>query len=338
MTEQNRVIYDWLTFTTKIHSLSDVISLLGLTDVHFENMRGRYCYQDRINYGGINIMYNGREDMGICVEMSGQGCRDFETYGNGDYKSIFDMIIDNWDKDPEKRQANISRLDVAYDDFIGLLDLNYLMLAAQRGEYVSRCNDIEVIYSNKGCSVCHGSRLQSNVYVRIYDKKMERKRDDIAHWVRCELKLKDDTARGFIKLSDDIRKNYFDVLNNYLRYVVPSDNVTNKSMLLTSPEWLQFIESWETVSIFDKPGTSYNLSNLDGYINNQLSGALTTYIDVVGVTSFLKNLSESRQGKKLNPKYQQIQKQFESSSDGILQYLKEHGAYETKGNTYGIHK
>lgn len=324
--EQNKVIYDWLTFTTRIHSLTDVIELLGLIDIKFENMRGRYCYQDRLNFGGINIMYNGREDMGICVEFSGQGCREFETYGNGDYQAIFDLINEHWDKDSEKREMNISRLDVAYDDFVGLLDLNYLMTAAQKGEYVSRCKDIEVIYSNKGCSVFHGSRLQSSVYIRIYDKKMERKRDDLEHWVRCEIKLKDDTARGFIKLSNDIRKNYFDVLNNYLRYVVPTDNTTNKSMLMTSPEWLRFIESWETVSIFDKPGAVYNISKLDGYINNQLSGALTTYIDVVGVTTFVKNLRESRAGKKLNPKYQQIQKQYEANSDGILEFLKERNA------------
>lgn len=153
---ENRVLYDWLTFTTKIHSLPDVIDMLGLQSVKFQQMKGRYCYQDRLNYDGINIMYNGREEMGICVEFSGQGCRDFETYGNGDYEGIFDFIIQNWNKNPEKRDMNITHLDVAYDDFVGLLDLNYLMFAAQKGEYVSRCKDIEVIYSNKGCSVCHG--------------------------------------------------------------------------------------------------------------------------------------------------------------------------------------
>lgn len=323
--EQNRVLYDWLTFTTKIHSLSNVLELLGLENVKFQDMKGRYCYQDRLNFGGINIMYNGREGMGICVELSGQGCRDFETYGNGDYKSIFELIIDNYSDDPEKRGMNITRLDVAYDDYIGLLDLNYLMYSAQKGHYVSRCKDIEVIYSNKGCSVCHGSRLQSSVYIRIYDKKLERGRDDLDHWVRCEMKLKDDCARGFIKLSGDIRKNYFDVLNNYLRYVIPSNNTSNNRMLETSPEWLQFIESWETVSIFDKPGVNYNFSNLFGYVNNQLSGAIATYIDVVGVTQFMQNIDRIQKEKPLNPKYERIKAQNESSSDSILNFLQERG-------------
>lgn len=155
---------------------------------------------------------------------------------------------------------------------------------------------------------------------------MERGRDDLDHWVRCEMKLKDDSARGFIKLPNDIRKNYFDVLNNYLRYVIPSDTESNKSRLPTSPEWLRFIESWETVSIFDKPGVNYNFSNLFGYVNNQLSGAIATYIDVLGVTQFMQNINRAQKEKPLNPKYERIRAQNESSSDGILNFLQERGA------------
>ena len=327
MEMQNKVIYDWLSFTTKIHSLDGIIAFLGLVDIHFEEARGRYCYNDRLCYDGINIMYNGRDDMGICVEFSGQGCRNFETFGTGDYQSIFDLISENWSPDKDKRQMNITRLDVAYDDLIGVLDLNYLMMAAQKGEYVSRCEDIEVIFSNKGCSVCHGSRLSSNVYIRIYDKKLERNRTDLAHWIRCEIKLKDDCARGFIGLGGDIRKNYFDVLNNYLRYITPSDD-TNKRRVPTSVQWLNFIESWDSVSIFDKPGTSYNISNLCGYITSQLSGAISTYINVVGLETFCKDIVSSQREKqhKLNPKYQHILQTNSKSNDSILEFLRERGA------------
>lgn len=331
---ENRVLYDWLTFTTKIHSLPDVIDLLGLQKINFQQMRGRYCYQDRLNYDGINIMYNGREEMGICVELSGQGCRDFETYGNGDYKGIFELISSNWNENSEKKDMSITRLDVAYDDYIGLLDLNYLMSAVRKGEYVSRLKRAGVNWDNTdGCTVYHGSKHQSEFYIRIYDKLIEqtviKKRDidkSIKHWVRCEIQMRDDCARGFIKLSNDIRKNYFDVLNNYLRYVVPSDNSSNKRMVATSPEWLSFIESWESVSVFDKPGVNYNFSNLFGYVNNQLSGAIATYIDVLGVTQFMQNINRAQKEKPLNPKYERIRAQNESSSDGILNFLHERGA------------
>lgn len=331
----NKVIYDWLTFTTKKHSLSGIVSFLGLDGIKFENLKGRYCYQDRLYYDGINILYNGRENMGICVEMSGQGCRAFETYGNGNYKAVFDFIKENYNADPDKRFANITRLDVAYDDFEGILDLKYLMMAAQKGEYVSRLKDIEVIYSNKGCSVCHGSRHYSNFYVRIYDKKMERGRDDLDHWVRCEIKLKDDIAFGFIKLDGDIRENYFDVLNNYLRYILPTED-SNKRRASVSPEWLNFVESWDNVSVFDKPGTEYNMSNLYGYVVNQLACAIKTCIDVIGVDDFLKDIYDVASQSSLNPKYQKIASEYSEHENSVLNYLKEHLQNETEGDPRGV--
>lgn len=330
----NKVIYDWLTFTTKKHDLSGVVDFLGLNGVQFENLRGRYCYNDRLSYDGINILYNGRENMGICVEMSGQGCRAFETYGNGDYQAIFNFIHKSYSADPERRLANITRLDVAYDDFSGVLDLGYYMENAQKGNYVSRLKDIEVIYSNKGCSVCHGSRTQSNFFIRMYDKKAERGRDDLEHWVRCEIKMKDDIALGFIRLGGDIRKNYFDVLNNYLRYIIPSDD-SNKRRASASSEWLKFIESWETVSVFDKPGVQYNFSNLYGYVMNQLSGAIKTCVDYLGVDEFLRDINDRVSETKLNPKYKKILAECQEHENNILNYLREH-ENETKGNTRGI--
>ena len=74
--------------------------------------------------------------------MSGSGCRSWETYGSGDYDGVFSEILQNI----ETKGMNITRLDVAYDDFDGVLDLLYLMQAAQHGDYASRLQDIEVIF------------------------------------------------------------------------------------------------------------------------------------------------------------------------------------------------
>lgn len=324
----NRIMYDWLTFTSKIHSVPDLVQLLGLSDVPFENAKGRYCYADRLTYDGINIYFNGADDMGICVELSGQGCRNFETFGNGDYNSIFRLINENYDIKSDNRKMNITRLDVAYDDFMGLLDLDYLMKSVQLGDYVSRLKRAGCHWDNQqGCTVYHGSERQSSVYVRIYDKlveqvKIRNKNIDpaIKHWVRCEIQMKDICAKGFISLGGDIRKNYFEVLNNYLRYVISSDD-SNKRRLGISPQWLNFIESWESVSIFDKPGMQYNVLNLDNYVTNQLSGAIITYASTVGIDTFLQNIVDARKGKKLNPKYEKILKETQSSTDSILEYL-----------------
>ena len=335
----NRVIFDYLTFTSKIHDVYGIIDFLGFSVDMFQVLegKGRYFYKNRLVYNNfINIYYDGlSEDMGVCVEMSGEGCRTFETSGNGDYQKIFDMINENWDENAEKRQANITRLDIAYDDFSGILDLNYFVSAAQQKNFVCRSEDWNASIGNKGCTVEHGNNRQSNVYIRIYDKLTEqtkvRKREidpSITHWVRCEIQLRNECARGFIKHfsgngGNDVRKMYFDVLNNYLRYIVPSDD-SNKRRAPCSLEWLQFIESWETQSIFDRPGTSYNLSRLDSYVFNQVGGAVSTMMDVMGVESFIKELYDRQKEKILNPKYREIKLQSDNS-EGILEYLREHG-------------
>ncbi len=324
--EQNKIIYDWVTFTTRIHSVDNIIDMLGLGDVTFMALdRGMNGYPCCIHYGGISICYGGREDMGICCCMSGQGCRSFETYGNGDYNSLFDTIIDNYSEDSAKRQMNLTRLDIAYDDFNGLLDIDTIAIETLKQNYVSRAEKWSVTNSSEGCSVGIGS-MRSDIYIRIYDKKAERKRDDLAHWVRCEIQLRGVNAIGFAKLGGDICKNYFGVLNNYLRFVTPSETDSNKRRWHTAEWWLKFLESYDSVSIFARPGVDYNIMKLDRYVFGQCAGAVKTMIDIIGVNKFFRELRKSFKGRELNPKYKDLKNQMGTSSDGILEYLAERGA------------
>lgn len=317
----NYIIYDWITFTSKIHSQLSIVEFLGLQDLKFENLKGFYGYRDRLYFDGISIHYNGREDMGICVEMSGKGCRAWEKYGNSDYDGLFSEILENYSEDAEKRTMNITRLDIAYDDFDGVLDLPLLCQETQLKNFVSRFKDWQVIFGNKGIAVNHGSK-SSNVYVRIYDKRLEQNAENLVeHWVRCEIQIRKECALGFIKLKDTVENKYFMVLNNYLRYIIPTDNQSNSSVLDTAPYWLNFIRSAESRSIFHKPADNYSFDKLYGFVNNQLSGAISTYIDVVGVEQFLIDINNSRKGKKLNSKYKSIKDRYEANNNAILDFL-----------------
>ena len=53
----NKICYDFLTFTSKIHSTTSIIQLLGLEDVTFETLKGFYGYRDRLYFDGISIHY-----------------------------------------------------------------------------------------------------------------------------------------------------------------------------------------------------------------------------------------------------------------------------------------
>lgn len=322
---QNYIIYDWISFTSKIHSHTGIIDYLGLSDVKWESLKGFYGYRDRLYFEGISIHYNGRDDMGVCVEMSGHGCRAWEKYGTSDYNGLFAEILDNYSDDSNKRQMNITRVDIAYDDFTGVLDLDLLCRETLAHNFVSRFKDWEVISGNKGIAVNHGSK-KSNVYIRIYDKRLEQKVEDILdHWVRCELQIRKECALGFIMLHDSIQHKYYSVLNNYLRYVDPSENTSNISMLHTAQYWLDFIESVEPSSIFHKPADNYDFTKLYSFVNNQLSGAISTYIDIVGVPQFLTDINNSRKGKKLNQKYVSLKNEYDAHGNNILDFLKERG-------------
>ena len=48
------------------------MELLGLQDMTWELMKGGNGYRDRLYWGGISILYNGREDMGVFLDMSSQ--------------------------------------------------------------------------------------------------------------------------------------------------------------------------------------------------------------------------------------------------------------------------
>ena len=89
----NLVLIDWLSFTSQIHSPQDLISILGMDAASWTPGRGAYGYKDRLYYNCCSIHYNGGPDMGVWVELSGQGCRCFEDIGHGDYTMLFDLCV-----------------------------------------------------------------------------------------------------------------------------------------------------------------------------------------------------------------------------------------------------
>ena len=88
----NRIIYDYVTFSSQIHSTENLIDILGLGGVAFDVTNGYYGYRSRLFFCGISIHYDGAPGMGVCVEMSGKGCRTFEEFGSGNYDVIFALV------------------------------------------------------------------------------------------------------------------------------------------------------------------------------------------------------------------------------------------------------
>lgn len=303
---ENKILIDWLTVTSKTFNVDDFKRLLGLENVPWQSMKGYYGYKCRYYYESISIHYDGTLDMGVCLEMSGQGCRAFETLGAGDFEIFFSKIL-------EEKDLRVTRLDIAFDDHTGILDINQIVsdtedLRCVVTPFRSWC----ITCSNKGKSVDIGSKA-SAVLIRIYDKAAERGFKDNRHWVRLELQLRDNRALEFLKLPMTIGERFFNVLCNYLCYVTPNESDTNKSRWELRPYWSELLESAYAVSIYSKPGMQYNLFNVDNFVFHNAKNAITCAIECYGLSTFLEKLRNSPV--RPNPKYTNLVEQYKHHKD-----------------------
>ena len=231
--------------------------------------------------------------------MSGQGCRAFETYGNGNYEKLFDLARN----DPEN--IHITRIDIAFDDMTGVFDIDKVCDETRKENFVARTNTYQSIYSNAGNAVYFGSK-KSNVFIRIYDKAKERGYDNKdLHWIRYELQLKDINAMGFIdKLQCmTLQDLYLGVIKNYVSFREPTED-SNKRRWPEAEWWSRFIDDAVAVSVYSKPGVLYNMSACERYVMTQPLGSIKTMLEVYGEEAFINLVREAPMPK--NPKYKQL--------------------------------
>lgn len=303
----NIILIDWFCFTTKaFDDINDVVSWLGLTDVAWADTKGHYGYKSAKSFGGMWIMYDGREDMGICVEMSGQGCRQYETSGVYDLDCLVHLVAQSPDV------YHITRLDVAFDDVDkegdGLLDMSVIDNASRTDMYISKFRSKSGEWSGKhsandipnplALSVYFGS-AQSNVRFRIYDKALERGGLDY-HWTRFELQLRDKAALAFLSDIAPVGIKYYGLINNNLRFIVPNDTDSNRRRWESPEWWTRFLQTTQKISVYTKKEVDYNMSRLEHYVFDQAGKSIYTYIKCKGLMAFWQYMLEYIEGKDLN--------------------------------------
>jgi len=287
--QENIIIFDWLSITSKNPNPQYFIDLLGMDSKNFELVKGAHGYRERLYFSGISIHYDGGLNMGTWLEMSGQGCRTFETLGSCDFGYIFSKVLS------PSEDLHITRLDVAFDDHTGILDIDTIFQDTVNQEYISRFRMWEVIKSAKGCTVNIGSH-SSDVLIRIYDKAAERKCEDGVHWVRCELQLRNDRCLAFIVqlqlFQGDIGKVFTGVIHNYLRYVVPDERDANRWRWELKPYWANFLDGASKISLYVTPGMEYNLERVKNFVFGQAGNSIDTLIKIIGKDEFYKELMQ----------------------------------------------
>ena len=200
----NRFIIDWLSFTIPVRNERDlqafrvkqIVREIGLDFDYELRERGRFGYTRSFVFSDcITVLFNDYDmfefasyerqeqisEMGIHIEISGQGCRYVESKINEDWRGFLHGL--------NLRNVKYSRLDIALDDYKETLNFNVIERKVKSGEVIStsKKRNVEESYlqvhkqekfdnkgESKGKTIYFGTR-GSSVYIRFTIRKRNKK-------------------------------------------------------------------------------------------------------------------------------------------------------------------
>lgn len=257
---------DWFscTFVEEIDWL--VISdIIGIDSTNFLPMKnGQKGYKSGVVFEGIRILYDGNEDMGIHVDMSGEGCRTFENISDSNWVELFQLLITDY-----AANVNITRIDLAVDDFEGYFRIPTLIKYLKKGHVTSRfklARRINSIVIKTGEEIGHtlyfGSPT-SDIQVRFYEKNIEQEMKgnevpvDVEVWNRTEIQARNERAKAFVYMiaheAMDLGKLITGTLKNYIQFRKEDKNDKNKSRWPLARFWVKFLGDCEKIKLTLRP-------------------------------------------------------------------------------------
>ncbi|MCE1226216.1 MAG: replication initiation factor domain-containing protein [Geobacteraceae bacterium] len=242
--KENRVLIDWVSFTLPDVNPQNAIALLHLEMGAFTTLGGSMGYKQSYRLGNISVFFDGTEEMGCHVTMSGQGCREFEAISKvKDWRSLFALVHAN--------KGHFTRLDVAFDNVDNSLKMSTIWRCVKRGHIKSvltsgrRVESFKLTHDgtlSKGQTLYLGS-VQSNVQYRFYDKAAQLELEEQGTWVRLEMQLRkdraDSLAEHIIMNKQTIAELATGIINSHFAFINLDDsNKTRCSLKTWWSTWL----------------------------------------------------------------------------------------------------
>lgn len=328
--------------------------VLGVAPVLSENFtlfnRGLYGYLERYSMDGIfHICFNGStEGMGAHCVMTGEGCRWFESqpFFPG-WKEFFTRLLSF----PGKGIAvNVTRFDIAKDDYDGILNLDEIEELLKQGQVVSKSRNVLPVceynpfkrtkngVEHTGKTLYIGKRA-SNTYIRFYDKLAQMKSKyksydenmlancskslqkdikrikELSHWVRFEVEFKDLMAMKIVRsIVDKINFSaYFaKCINGFFRFVYRSfSEAENVTRCKVREFWTEFIGTIERSKLSVGKYISRSVETVKCYVSNYQASILEVLRRTIGERELLKII---RMGAKLNDNHYKLIDDYEKEN------------------------
>lgn len=254
------------------------------------------------------MYYLGREGMGCHLEMSGQGCRQFEgQFTENPWPVLFKSVL--------SAGGQFTRLDLAIDTVDGGLPLEKIFAALQDHDRQVRSRFGEWRRILKG-SFDKGEKVtgetiylgsaKSHVMFRIYNKAQE---SGIAgDWIRFELQLREKRAQEVARIFNSagtVGSLACGIINNYFSIINKDDSNTTRCTLQLW--WSAWLETTEKISLNTEKSLKY-VSDTMEFIKRQYAPSLAMinkYLGDVPFKEFVRAVLEDG-GERMGAKHEQI--------------------------------
>lgn len=295
---------DWISFTvTASMTVEDVIQFMGFSPALFTDMpKGANGYRQMKRYEDISVLYDGSENMGIHVNVSGNSVSALlasfkETLS--DNNCPFGKAYDYWEEDilslfckDVLEIGQFTRLDIAIDDLgCNYYSLDELLEKLKCKMVVSRFRSYRNVCESSmtgeklGHTIYFGSR-KSSIMFRVYDKKLEQNKgfspDDNnyihSEWVRWEMELHKERANELANVlmqKKTLGFIAFGILTYYFRIIQIDDS--NRSRCSNEPKWDAFTNGIEKLRL-SAPRRARTLSEKEHWIDYQVGPSLALIV------------------------------------------------------------
>ena len=319
----NVLCWDWLNFTSFVDSVDSIKQLLGLDRVTWVRTVPpaslAQFYNAALFFGNIFICFDPKESFlsggspdnrvhsrrSVCVSMSGGGCRFFEnfsTLGENCWNLLFIHLLSQPDN------YNITRVDIAYDDFNKLLDLDLICRLSDNWSenlitlYRSG-QEIKGKGEDRSRTQYFGSKRSEN-FMRIYDKQAEKRTS--YHWIRWEISLKKEYAFNFLKQFVDsdlsLGQLFSSLVLHYIRFIDSDLSDKHNGDVVFLDWYLNFLESSSEISVASKYDVDYTLDKAHRYLK-QFENSLALFITLYGRDALLKLVADDIKSKSEKGKF-----------------------------------
>lgn len=297
---------DWLSFSVRCYDDEptntldeNLLELLGYDFTEFEKGSGKNYYNRGATLGGyVSVFWNDYTDTEnpvrrnssktMNVVYTGQGSTDLALRNDNDWIKIFTILTQyeprnkSKSKDEEDKPAvNITRIDIALDDYDELVKFDDIEKKLKKGHYRSSKRSYNIVKTSDqfgqklgetiyigNARTASGSR--GNVYARFYDKlaqyisKNQLVTSDVREywektgkktWQRYEISFSKNYTNSIVEAilnGESIDKIFKSSLRNLLEILTPRGTDTNKNRWYKTKWWEDFLQYDERKG-FDLP-------------------------------------------------------------------------------------